>query len=61
MSMEKITKDELLEKIGGTPLPDEELEQISAGGDAPSVKSVCKQIADKHCIRVIDSAGYKGS
>nr|NP_001271468.1 polymeric immunoglobulin receptor precursor [Equus caballus]ACX69975.1 polymeric immunoglobulin receptor [Equus caballus] len=26
----------------------------------PNVKSVCKQIADKHCIRVIDSAGYKG-
>lgn len=24
----------------------------------PNVKSVCKQITDKYCIRVIDSAGY---
>ena len=57
--MEKITKEELLKKIGGVPLSAEELEQVFAGNDHEAIKSVCKQIGDKHCIRVIDSAGYK--
>ena len=29
--MEKITKEELFEKIGGTPLSDDELEQVAGG------------------------------
>ena len=29
--MEKITKEELLEKLGGQPVNDEELEQVSGG------------------------------
>ena len=31
--MEKITKEELFEKIGGTPLSDDELEQVAGGFD----------------------------
>lgn len=31
MSMEKITKDELLEKLGGVPLSDDEMEKIAGG------------------------------
>ena len=29
--MEKITKEELLEKLGGTPLSDDELEKVNGG------------------------------
>ena len=32
MSMEIITKEELLEKLGGIALSDDELEKISGGG-----------------------------
>ena len=31
MSMEKITKEELLEKLGRTPLSDDELEMVTGG------------------------------
>ena len=32
MAMEKITKEELLEKLGGVPLSDDELETVAGGG-----------------------------
>ena len=35
--MEKLTKEELLENLGGTPLNDDELENVS-GGFIPQAK-----------------------
>ena len=32
--MEKITKDELMEKLGGTPLSDDELDNVADGDDS---------------------------
>ena len=48
MSMEKITKEELLEKIGGTPLSDDELEMVS-GGNTESQKQC---IAENNCNNI---------
>ena len=39
MSMEKITKDELLEKLGGFALSDEELTQVSGGDTIACINS----------------------
>ena len=43
--MEKITKEELQEKVLGTPLSDDELEKVS-GGARNSCHYKCLQIED---------------
>ena len=45
VKMEKITKEELLEKLGGTLLRDDELENIS-GGARNLCHNKCNQIED---------------
>ena len=47
--MEKITKDELLENLGGTPLSDEELTNVS-GGDDSCMEGLVWNSKDQRCL-----------
>ena len=58
MAIEKITKEELLEKLGEHILSDEELEKITGGGIPPEQAKFCADICSKstdakcliHCL-----------
>ena len=54
--MEKITKDELIEKLGGTPLSDDELEMVSGGTPWDTIseaKSICEDEASAYLQQCI--------
>ena len=53
--MEKITKEELLEKLGRIPLSDDELEKI-AGGDTTCIPLLSDDMtAFQECVRDLAS------